>query len=356
MNYDNYKLLSLIQQPELKISINTWLDGWFKLTPLISEHLKNDNNIIFNLIEKNFATTHQKGRRNQHPDLARLEFFLAYNVHIWLYGLVNTGLNLTHAQDRVAFYLKSTNIVPNGSIFPNELNLGNIEKTIQRNWRTYLPQFKSGKQLNDFTRGLTISCKRPRSSDSEFLQWEYEYVSIINILIRTYQHASIRFAETRTTLRECIRYPDSALASGENQAQAVRAVLGNEHEQKTYSQSFFEKIQASFYGVFNVGLWRDEDHDLKYMYEIANHLGYAYYNIAPTGLSKQAHEIIDLWSEEVAESGKDALSTMDEYTVAIRWLLQKDVEIHNRSDTDDHLPEISLIDRFNIAAMSEVEN
>lgn len=350
MDIDRFKALTLQHQNEVFIKKDTWLTSWFGLMPFIRKNILKQNIIISILVEKVFETTHQKGRRNQHPDLARLEFFIAYYVHIWLYSLINSGLCLTHAQDRVTFYLKSTDQAPNGVMFPNQLNLNNLEKIIQRKWRKYLPHFTSRKELNDFCRKLAVDCERPHLSESKLLQWEYGNIGIINLLIRTHQHASVRSAETRASLRECVRYPDSAFAKGENHRQAESAVLGSESEQNKYFQTFLEKIEASFYGTFNIGLWRDEDHAFKHMYEIAAHLGYAYHNIRPPELSKQAFEIIDLWCDEIAKHGADVLSAKDIYTFAIGWLLQKDVEIQSRSGSHNQLPGISLMERFNLAA------
>lgn len=350
MNTEKFKALTLIHANELCIENDTWLTTWFGLMPLIPKRLSKQKTVICILVEKLFETTHQKGRRNQPADLARLEFFIAYYLHAWIYALVGTGCSLTHAQDRVTYYLSSTDSHPNGVMFPNDLKLNNLEKLFQRHWRTYLPHFNKGKEINDFCKAMAIDAKTPRNFQSELLQWEYTNIGIINLLIRTYQHALIRSSSTRQSLRECLRHPDSAFARGESLSQAETEVLGSSLEQKKLGQTFLEKIEASFYGTFNVGMWRDEDRAFKYMYEIASHYGYAHHNICPPALSKEAHDIINLWCAEIEENGNEALQTEDSYTYAIAWLLHKDVEIHARVETAYQLPEVNLMERFNQAA------
>ncbi|MEN5300119.1 hypothetical protein ABE530_17495 [Brucella sp. TWI559] len=350
MNTEKFKALTLIHAREVSVKKDTWLTRWFRLKAFIPKRILKQKTIICILVEKIFETTHQKGRRNQHTDLARLEFFMAYYVHAWIYALVSTGCSLTHAQDRVTFYLTSTDAHPNDLVFPNDLKLNNLEKLIQRHWRSYLPHFQSGKELNDFCSAQATGFKSPRNSLSELLQWEYTYIGIINLLIRTYQHASVRSSSTRNSLRECVRHPDSAFARGESHSQAEREVLGSSLEQEKLGQTFHEKIEASFYGTFNVGMWRDEDHAFKYMYEIAAHIGFAHHNICPPALSDNAHDIINLWCDEIEENGKEVLQSKDIYTRAIAWLLHKDVEIHALADPAHQRPEVNLMERFSQAA------
>lgn len=193
-----------------------------------------------------------------------------------------------------------------------------------------------------FKRNCRLQITEPLLWDEELgppAPWEKEYIMIINLLNKVYQHLESGFINLRKVAARQLSdnpFDDSKVV---DQMNFEETAFGSADSQKKSVIPAFEKLVAAYYSATNVACARIEDYSFKPLFEIAAYVGHLRFWQTPPQLSKQADLVFKTWMNEVADNGQKALDNDHWYTQSINFLLESDraiqknlpVKIKNRS-------------------------
>jgi len=148
-------------------------------TPVIRSDLRNAENPFIQKVPLRISAGKVKGKKNAHCEnmIDRVSIF----HREWFYMLKNDGQNATWAEGRLAALSNPTR--------PSPLKLPFDFKALHRLSQIKVPLYTPFKRTADFNKAVRAKgaeLKQPASKNSDLMDWEKPYFTLINLLMKAH--------------------------------------------------------------------------------------------------------------------------------------------------------------------------